>query len=310
MHNLILANGRLTTSVAFGCGGLAGATGWKESRRLLTAAWDAGIRHFDVAPSYGFGEAEEFLGRMLVEFGPQATVTTKVGIGRGHRPSHLRAFVNNAARSVLRAAPKIRRRLGDRARANIPRSQFDPTFVRASVELSLQALCRDHIDILLLHEATALDLTPELISVLEDLRREGKIGEAGIGSRGTNLAEMDWQQSSIIEVAQTEWNLSSDAFLPPKGLRINRHGALRNLAFLSEQLAASPGLRNAIIEMSGIDPIERDGAVALLLALATANAHCGQIVSQSRDPSRIQNLAEIAHIEHAETIVQMIRGFE
>src|ERR1017187_8275756 len=50
--------GRRTTRLGFGCSSLMGAMGRKESVAMLEAAFDAGVRHFDVAPMYGFGQAE------------------------------------------------------------------------------------------------------------------------------------------------------------------------------------------------------------------------------------------------------------
>ena len=58
-------NGRTTTRLGYGCSSLMGALGQKESLALLEAAYDAGVRHFDVAPLYGFGQAEGCLGEFL-----------------------------------------------------------------------------------------------------------------------------------------------------------------------------------------------------------------------------------------------------
>ena len=57
-----------------------GSISRRESLRLLEAAFDAGIRHFDVAPMYGYGEAEGCLGEFLQRHRADVTVTTKYGI--------------------------------------------------------------------------------------------------------------------------------------------------------------------------------------------------------------------------------------
>ena len=57
-----------------------GAMGRRESVAMLEAAFDAGIRHFDVAPMYGFGQAEGCLGEFLGRHRADVTVTTKYGI--------------------------------------------------------------------------------------------------------------------------------------------------------------------------------------------------------------------------------------
>jgi len=47
-----------TITLGFGCAGLAARLTASESRRLVDVAFDAGVRHFDVARSYGYGRAE------------------------------------------------------------------------------------------------------------------------------------------------------------------------------------------------------------------------------------------------------------
>ncbi len=72
--------GRQTTQLGLGCGSVMGVLGWADSTRLLETAFHAGIRHFDVAPAYGYGEAERCLGAFLARHPGEVTVTTKFGI--------------------------------------------------------------------------------------------------------------------------------------------------------------------------------------------------------------------------------------
>ena len=46
------------SQIGFGCARVYGGHETKASARLIEAALTAGIRHFDTAPSYGFGESE------------------------------------------------------------------------------------------------------------------------------------------------------------------------------------------------------------------------------------------------------------
>jgi aryl-alcohol dehydrogenase-like predicted oxidoreductase len=57
--------GRSTTRLGFGCSSVMGSLNRRDSLRMLASAFDAGIRHFDVAPMYGYGEAEVCLGEFL-----------------------------------------------------------------------------------------------------------------------------------------------------------------------------------------------------------------------------------------------------
>lgn len=308
MDSLLLHNGRETSRIAFGCGGLGGATGWTASRSLLVAAWDAGIRHFDVAPSYGFGEAEQFLGRAFREFGPSATVTTKVGIGRGTRPGIWGQALREAARTGLGLMPGLRRKLGERLRAAVPRAQFDAAGVRTSIEESLRALGRDHIDILLLHEAVVEDIGPSLLELLVQLQGEGKIGAAGVGSRAVSLAGMTWPLPFPLVMAQSEWRLDGGHFPAPDLMAMNRHGAFRSLPQLAAILAENPAFASQLAERTGINCADPHGGAGLLLGLALAEAPGGLVIAQSRDVRRVVMLAGARALDDAPAILAEFRG--
>jgi D-threo-aldose 1-dehydrogenase len=62
--------------------------------KVFDAAYEAGVRHFDVAPLYGLGVAEKELGRLLLRVPADVTVATKFGLrGRyGHCYANLRVY--------------------------------------------------------------------------------------------------------------------------------------------------------------------------------------------------------------------------
>src|SRR5665213_2548596 len=70
-------SGRVTTRLGFGGSGLMGGLSERESLALLETAYDAGIRHFDVAPVYGHGMAEHCLGNFVRGKTDQGTGATK-----------------------------------------------------------------------------------------------------------------------------------------------------------------------------------------------------------------------------------------
>ena len=60
--------GLVATRLGFGAatqGGLFQAVSEEDARAVFQAAWDAGIRHFDTAPWYGYGQSESRLGEFL-----------------------------------------------------------------------------------------------------------------------------------------------------------------------------------------------------------------------------------------------------
>jgi D-threo-aldose 1-dehydrogenase len=308
MHTIQLANGSRSSLLVFGCGGLGGANGSRQATKLLSAAWDAGIRHFDVAPSYAFGEAEVMLGRALRQFGVEARVTTKVGIGSGPRPGAAKLLLTDMARWVLAATPGMRKRLGRLRAASLPRGQFGIDSVRTSVEASLRALGRDHIDILLLHEATAEDLSPDLMFELDRMRVEGKIGEAGIGSRDTTVSRLSFPLPAALSCVQTEWRFGNDGVPPPPGLRVNRHGVMRNLAPLRTLLADNPTLIERIEALTGRSCRTDRDLTDLVMGLARHEAPGGQIVVQSSRPERVQLLNPGQDLPRVAEVLSLLRS--
>lgn len=182
--------GSLPVLPGFGTAHLMGRIGMRESTRLVHAALDCGITHFDTARAYGFGDAEWMLGRAL-RGRPDVLVYTKVGQGR---PQHswLRAQINAAARPPARARARLTGPRSDSARGargSLRHTNFSVGYVRQSVETSLRMLRRDTLDGLLLHEVTVRDMNPGLVDLMEALIREGKVRRFGVASEPKALSE-------------------------------------------------------------------------------------------------------------------------
>ena len=78
-------------------------------------AW-AGVRHFDVAPMYGYGEAESCLGDFLQKHRGQITITTKYGIAPPKKSAIIK-LGRNIAGPVLKQLPSLKHRLAQAATA-------------------------------------------------------------------------------------------------------------------------------------------------------------------------------------------------
>src|SRR6266699_1659031 len=81
-----------TTQIGLGLATLMREPSRRGQERILEVAFDSGIRHFDVSPSYGFGAAENLLGRFLQGRRGHVTIATKVGIGYSSRGASLAKF--------------------------------------------------------------------------------------------------------------------------------------------------------------------------------------------------------------------------
>src|SRR5215472_13137984 len=93
--------------IGFGCSSLA-SLGHRKALRVLESAFDAGVRHFDVARYYGYGEAEGILGTFIKSRRADVTITTKFGIEPPRRTSALRVALR-AGRRFFRLVPAARK---------------------------------------------------------------------------------------------------------------------------------------------------------------------------------------------------------
>jgi D-threo-aldose 1-dehydrogenase len=232
-------SGRNTTRLGFGCSSLMGATGRRDSLKLLETAYDAGIRHFDVAPMYGYGEAESCLGEFLQHRRGQITVTTKYGIPPG-KNSTLVKVGRRIAAPVIQQLPGLKHRLAQVASAatrNDERPTFTVAQAKASLDRSLAALRTDHIDLWLLHEVTAPDLQDDaLLQLLEAEVEKGTIGGFGIGSSADKIPDLLAEHPSYCRALQYEWS-ALDAPIQPSGpFRIHHRALTANFRSLHAAL--------------------------------------------------------------------------
>lgn len=159
------------TSLGFG----GGPVGWRdtadveeEAQSLLGSAWAAGVRYFDTAPYYGYGDSERRLGRFLTgQKRNDFVLSTKVG--RLIRP----------------------RFSGDRSPEKIVFDYSRDGSLR-SIEESLQRLGLERVDIVLIHDIdryTHKERQPQRFRealggayrALADLKEQGVVRAIGLG---------------------------------------------------------------------------------------------------------------------------------
>jgi D-threo-aldose 1-dehydrogenase len=186
-----VAIGRTTVRVSrlgFGgasIGGLFRAVAADDAVAAVDHAWDIGIRYFDVAPLYGYGNAERRMGRALA--GRQRddfTLSTKVGrllYPRDAMPPGAdidRQALDGGDDAFYVGTPPVR-----------PVFDFSSDGVLRSVDASLTRLGLDRIDILFIHDPDAhwAAAIGGAYPALDRLRSEGTVGAIGAGM---NQAEM------------------------------------------------------------------------------------------------------------------------
>lgn len=182
-------------------GWMWGGTSARDAIRTIQMALDRGITLIDTAPVYGFGRAEELVGKAL-ESGnrrEKALIATKVGLDW-----HDDKIYRNAA----------------------------PRRIRQEVELSLRRLRTDHIDLYQLHWPDPSTPIADTAAALGELVKQGKIRAIGVSN--FSPAQLDeFCRVTPVQTTQPPYNLFERAIekdvLPhamQKGLVVLAYGAL------------------------------------------------------------------------------------
>lgn len=202
-------SGLRSAPIGFGCAAMLGRSGRKESLRALAAAWDEGIRLFDTARSYGYGESEGLLGEFLLGRREQAVIATKFGILPG-RQSAWKSAAKAVARTVLKVIPSARAVARKGAGREFTANQFTLEVLRYSVETSLRELKTDRIDILYLHSAPPSVLEQDdLLEAVARMVEQGKVRLAGLSGEPEVVQLALQRPANILRAMQFPCNLFS-----------------------------------------------------------------------------------------------------
>jgi len=167
-----------------------GGTDQKKSIEAIHASMDEGVNLIDTAPIYGFGIAEEIVGKALKGRRDKAIIATKVGM-RWNTDKGV--FDTHADDKSPRSTPskyRIHKYLG-------------PDSIRYEIEQSLRRLGTDYIDLYQTHwqePTTPIELTME---ALVRLKEEGKIRAIGV----SNVSVEQLKRYGAVASAQQKFSL-------------------------------------------------------------------------------------------------------
>jgi D-threo-aldose 1-dehydrogenase len=287
----------ITTSVlGFGCSRLLGPTNRDEALRLLETAYDAGIRHFDVARAYGSGDAEAVVGRFLDGRRDRVTVTTKFGI----RPLPAvadRRLLLGTARRLMKASPAVRRFLGRQGARLVKRGVFSVEEAKTSLETSLRELRTDYVDIFLLHDCEPEDCTPDLLEFLQTTVAAGKVRAFGVGTSVESAAVISRAAPEFAGVLQFEHSVlrpAVDEVDPEGSCALITHGAFAKLGRLHRYLDENPDVRERWSDELGADIGQFDALAAATVQYAARTNRRGPVLFSSTRPENIVRNAAVA----------------
>ena len=219
--------------LSFGTASLHHLPTSRRRQDLLAAAFDHGFTHFDTAPFYGFGIAEQELGRIPRSRRDKLTIATKVGLYApgGSGSSTASVWIRKAAGKVL---PAFSRPIVDWSIAAAARS----------LDSSLRRLRTDQIDLLLLHEPVSPAIQSDaFLEWLTQEQSKGRIRAWGLA--GQSECMETWLSSNhplgtVLQVRDSLDRREAD--------HIRRHG--RDLQITYGYLSAPPR-SSGLIERSG-----------------------------------------------------------
>lgn len=199
--------------LGFGTAPIMGRLSRRKGLAALERSYAAGIRHYDTARSYGWGEAEGVVGSFLGHHArEEIRLVTKCGI-LPVRHSPALGLAKSLARTALKLAPGLKDRV--RRAASAPAFQpvhtYDLATLAASLRTSLGELRLAHIDVLLLHNfEPGKPGLEDVVGWFKTIRRDGVIRRFGFSIEGDlekgldYLARKDLLADAVVQTPVSE----------------------------------------------------------------------------------------------------------
>ncbi len=195
--------------LGFGTATIMGRVSRSAGTAALERALAAGVRHFDTARSYGWGEAERVVGNALRKHRREdLRIVTKCGI-LPVRNTPLLGLAKSVARSLLAFAPGLKAQVRRVASSESfqPVHTYEIESLAGSLKTSLDELGVSYIDDLLLHNFSAERPGLEEVGAwFRDLQRSGTIRRFGFSVEGDllqgleHLARKDLLADAVVQV--------------------------------------------------------------------------------------------------------------
>jgi len=231
MRTIELVKGIHSSVLGFGCAPILGSVGSKKAQRSLDVALAYGINHLDLARSYGYGEAERFVGTVIKNRRDKLVLASKFGIVANWKAKllspikpvvrFLRQNAKKSAASKVDKAEPTTATIADRFHDRLPMRGAE---MRRSLENSLKALGTDYLDYFFVHEPpTSLLHIDELAATAELLKSEGKIRAWGLAYMrpGENLHQQYLHRFDVLQFDNSPGAVGYDTVVAKRGLLPN-----------------------------------------------------------------------------------------
>ena len=251
-YKVLGRTGMKVSEVCFGTMSFGGDADEATSAAMFEQCRDAGINFFDCANVYTAGRAEEILGKLIADCRDELVITSKV-FGR----------------------------MGDHANAG----GLSRRHVTQAVEDSLRRLNTDRLDLYFVHQYDADTPIEEVVDVLDELVRQGKILYPAVSNWSA------WQTAKAMGIAERKDKV--------------RFACMQPMYNLTKRQAEVELLPLAEAEQFGVIPYSPVGGGLLAGRYSTsAKPNTGRLVENSMYTNRYQ---ENIHFVVAEKFVAHAR---
>ncbi len=290
----------------------------RDSIRAVHAALEQGINLIDTAPVYGFGEAENVLGKALRDRRHKALLASKCGLIWNEERGEL-FFASDEQGPSEKGPLRVYRCLA-------------PEAIRRDVEQTLKRLKTDYLDLLQTHWQDPTTPIGDVMMTLMALKQEGKI--RAIGCCNATTRQMD----EYVAAGQLDADQEPFSMLDRRHEKDNLpYCRDRHIAFLAYSPLARGLLTGAVTEsrafsegdMRRADPLfgpeqrrraaellaairpvaEKHGLTSAQLALAwtAAQPGCTHVLAGARTARQAEENAKAGDVELGEEDLKLIR---
>jgi aryl-alcohol dehydrogenase-like predicted oxidoreductase len=251
--------------------------------RLLDTATDMGVNFIDTADTYGSGACERRLGELLSRRKDRFHIATKGGFCFVDLPRPLR-FLNQFGKKGLQLLGR--------------HQDFSPAVIARRIEKSLRRLRVEAIDLYFLHEVTLLALrNEELIDVIFEARKQGKVRNVGVSSSDKRVLEAAAEIAGVTAVQTAVNPFPGNAFeacaplLDSAGVGVVANGVL--LSGRTTISAAASVSERSILMAAEIAARDRGLTVpGVLIRQAASQSGVRVVLTGTSDPRHLRENAE------------------
>ena len=271
--------GYTLTTLGLGCARMGSFTGMtaREAETLILRARDSGITFFDTASSYGQGDSERILGR-LVGGDDKVCLATKVGKTVPTKARMLRPFkgiVRRLTHSSFKINSTVRKSRGVELPVN-----FDTDFLNGELIKCYRRTGLSTLPMVMLHSVDAMNIKRgEAMDVLERAQIMGNIRIIGASVDDLEAAEacLDDSRIQAVQIPYTP----HDSAMAEWTIRANKMGKLVVARKVLDGVLALPkGDRAAQVKKNLLRSVS-DPAVGVTLVGTSKIAHFEEIIAMT-----------------------------